>query len=234
MTTAFILAGGLGLRLRTEISEVPKPMAPINGHPFLEYLLNYWALQGITKFVLSVYYLNKIIIKHFGNKYKNIPIEYFIEQSPMGTGGSLLKYSSKVKKDFIVLNGDTFLNTSLKNLKNLKSISKSDMVMTLVKKNNKKRYEQVIVNQKKKITKMIKSKIASSNFVNGGVYLVNPSIFDRFKNIKKKTYSLESDIIPRLLSDKCSLVGLKHYGKFIDIGLPSDYKKAKSVINKLY
>lgn len=234
MTTAFILAGGLGLRLRKKVLGIPKPMAPINGYPFLEYLLNYWALQGITKFVLSVCYLSEIIIKHFGNRYKNIPIEYFIEQSPMGTGGGLLRFSSKVKNDFIILNGDTFLNASLKSLNNLKSVSKADMVISLVKKKDKNRYDQIMLNPKKKITKIVKSKIFYSNFVNGGVYLVSPGIFGKIKNSYKKKCSLESDIIPRLLLDEYNLVGLKHYGKFIDIGLPSDYKKAKSILHKLY
>ena len=233
MTTAFILAGGLGLRLRREVSGIPKPMAPINGHPFLEYLLNYWVLQGVTKFILSVCYLHKNIIKYFGNSFKNIPIVYFIEKFPMGTGGGLLKICSQIKGDFIVLNGDTFLNISLSELHDLKRVTKADMVLTIVKKKAKKRYEQVLVNQKKIVTKIVKSNIINSNFINGGVYLINSMVLNKIKNNFYKNCSFESEVLPKLLLKGYLLAGLKHNGKFIDIGLPSDYKRAKIILKKL-
>ena len=96
MTTAVILAGGLGTRLRSVISDLPKPMAPINGRPFLEYLICYWIGQGINHFVLSVGYLHQAIIGYFGNQFKGACIDYVIEESPLGTGGGLLLASKKV------------------------------------------------------------------------------------------------------------------------------------------
>ena len=78
MTIAYILAGGYGKRLKKVVPNLPKPMALIEKKPFLEYLLDYWIDEGISKFIISVGYLKDIIIKHFGNEYKNIPIEYFI------------------------------------------------------------------------------------------------------------------------------------------------------------
>ncbi len=63
-TEAIILAGGLGTRLRTVVSDIPKPMAPVQGRPFLEYLMDYWIEQGIQRFILSVGYLAEIIESH--------------------------------------------------------------------------------------------------------------------------------------------------------------------------
>src|SRR6266436_1070417 len=65
MVEAVVLAGGLGTRLRPLVNEVPKPMAPINGRPFLELLLEYWIDQGVRRFVISVGYLAGRIREHF-------------------------------------------------------------------------------------------------------------------------------------------------------------------------
>ena len=76
MTSAVILAGGLGTRLRSVVSDLPKPMAPINGKPFLERLINYWVGQGVDHFVLSVGYMHHTVIDYFGNDYDGARIDY--------------------------------------------------------------------------------------------------------------------------------------------------------------
>ena len=86
-TTAIVLAGGLGTRLKSVVSELPKPMAPIQGRPFLEYLLDYWIAQGICHFILSVGYRHEVITAHFGIHYRGAQIDYAIEATPLGTGG---------------------------------------------------------------------------------------------------------------------------------------------------
>mgnify|MGYP006438891509 FL=1 len=103
MITAIILAGGLGTRLKDTVPMVPKPMAPINHRPFLEYLMDYWILQGVTKFILSVGYLKDLIINHFGNKYKGISIEYVVESEQLGTGGGLLLASKNLESFLLFL-----------------------------------------------------------------------------------------------------------------------------------
>jgi D-glycero-alpha-D-manno-heptose 1-phosphate guanylyltransferase len=78
---AIILAGGLGIRLRRVLRKVPKPMAPVNGVPFLEHLMDYWVCQGINKFTLSVGYKHEIIVQHFGENFRNTAVGYAIETS---------------------------------------------------------------------------------------------------------------------------------------------------------
>ena len=113
MPSAVILAGGLGTRLRSVVSDVPKPMAPVGGRPFLEYQLEYWINQGISRFVLSVGYRHEAITEHFGSRYKGVELEYAVEEQPLGTGGGLLLAAEKLKQDtpFLLLNKDTYFKT---------------------------------------------------------------------------------------------------------------------------
>ena len=110
MPSAVILAGGLGTRLRSAVPDLPKPMAPIGGRPFLEYQLDYWIVQGISRFVLSVGYRHEAIMQHLGTRYKGIELEYAIEKRPLGTGGGLLLAAEKASRGgpFLLLNGDTY------------------------------------------------------------------------------------------------------------------------------
>ena len=119
MTTAIILAGGLGTRLRSVIPDLPKPMAPICGRPFIEYQLEYWIKQGINKFILSVGYKNKVISGYFGDNYKGVEIDYVIENEPLGTGGAFLLASERIanNESFLLLNGDTYFDVDLDKLK---------------------------------------------------------------------------------------------------------------------
>ena len=91
MTTAIVLAGGLGKRLRGVIRDVPKPMAIVENRPFVAYLLDFFISNGVNEVIFSVGYKKDIIIKYFGDRYKSIDIKYSIESIPAGTGGGLKK-----------------------------------------------------------------------------------------------------------------------------------------------
>ena len=116
---AVILAGGVGTRLRSVVSDVPKPMAIINKYPFLEILISNLALNGITEITLSVGYKHEVIQEYFGRVYKNININYVVEESPLGTGGALIKAMGlfNADEDVFVLNGDTFLDLDYMEMK---------------------------------------------------------------------------------------------------------------------
>ena len=96
---AAILAGGLGTRLKSVINDVPKPMAPVNGKPFLEYLLDYLNNKGFNRVVLLIGYKASVIMNHFGDKYKNIDIVYSVERKRLGTGGALKFAIDKIVSD---------------------------------------------------------------------------------------------------------------------------------------
>jgi D-glycero-alpha-D-manno-heptose 1-phosphate guanylyltransferase len=130
---AIILAGGLGTRLRQTVPDVPKPMAPIRGRPFLEYQIAYWANQGIERFVLSVGYRHEIIEQHFGWCYGSTKIDYAVEATPLGTGGGLLVAMSKIRSNgpWLVLNGDTFFEVKLDELAHFHADKRAEVTLSL-------------------------------------------------------------------------------------------------------
>ena len=206
MTIAYILAGGYGKRLKKVVPNLPKPMALIEKKPFLEYLLDYWIDQGISKFIISVGYLKNIIIKHFGNKYKDIPVEYFVEKSPLGTGGGLIEISNQLSEPFIVLNGDTFFEVSLKKMILFKQKNKINFVMNLFESRKGDRYGIVGIKKKIWVKSISESQKNKKGWANGGVYLVNPAVLRKINFKNGLAYSLEDDIIPKLISLK-NIVG---------------------------
>jgi D-glycero-alpha-D-manno-heptose 1-phosphate guanylyltransferase len=129
MTVAVVLAGGFGTRLRAAVSDVPKPMAPVRGKPFLEHLLDYWIDEGVQRFVMSVGYKHELIQSHFGMVYRDVPVQYSVEDKPMGTGGALLYSASDLNQSFLLLNGDTFFTVELEELRVLHEVKKSHYTM---------------------------------------------------------------------------------------------------------
>ena len=103
----------MGTRLRSAVPDLPKPMAPIKGRPFLEYQMDYWINQGVNQFLISVGYKKEAIVSHFGASYKGAQVKYVMEEQPLGTGGGLLLAAQDLDEPFLLLNGDTFFEADL-------------------------------------------------------------------------------------------------------------------------
>ena len=95
---AILLAGGFGTRLQKAVPDLPKPMAPVNGRPFIEYLLDYLIQQDIKRFIFSVGYKHEVFAKHFANVYKACDVVFSIEDLPLGTGGGIKVYCLNMRK----------------------------------------------------------------------------------------------------------------------------------------
>lgn len=216
---AIILAGGFGTRLRSICSDRPKPMAQVQGKPFLEHLLEYWKGQGVSHFILSVGYLRRAIIEYFGKEYRGIPIDYAIEDEPLGTGGGLLQsipYLHKQESLFLVLNGDTFFDVPLATFSH-----KGEVTLALYKIEKNTRYHGVTLDDNSKI---LNFNDPHSPLINGGCYLFDQKSLARFQ--QKKSLSLEKEILPILMGEgKC--YGQLFNGFFIDIGIPEDYAQCQ-------
>jgi D-glycero-alpha-D-manno-heptose 1-phosphate guanylyltransferase len=226
---AIVLAGGLGKRLRKEVVDVPKPMASVSDRPFLEYLLNYWIKQGVDRFILSVGYKWEIIQNHFGSNYKGAVIDYSIEKTQMGTGGGVLLAIKRLTENqpFLVLNGDTFFKVPLADFQGFHNRSVSDISLALRQMSGTNRYDWIILNNENSIkTFEPRSHKFKSGHINGGVYLINPEIFKDVAWDGSSKLSLEDEIIPKILSANKKLKGFICAEKFIDIGIPEDYKSA--------
>lgn len=232
MTTVAVLAGGLGTRLREILPDVPKPMAAINNRPFLEYLLDYWVREGAQKFILIVGYKHQQIQKYFGKSYCGIPIEYFVEKIPLGTGGALISISKNLKNPYVLLNGDTFATVDLKSLICFHEKSASDLTMVLFKADQENRYGGIEIDDTCAIKSLLTAKSKINSWCNAGVYYVEPRIFNSNLFFPDSRYSLEDQLIPEVIAVGCRVMGQRQNLKFLDIGIPSDYQKSTEFFNE--
>lgn len=229
MTSAVILAGGLGTRLRSAVPDLPKPMAPISGRPFLEHQLDYWIKQGVSHFVLSVGYRHEVIVDHFGNRYRGAELDYVIEKTPLGTGGGFLLAAEKVGKEepFLLLNGDTYFAVDLQALIEFSFANDADWCFSLFRTNEEGRYMGMDTSPQGQITSL---KSGTGRLANGGVYWVNPRALLGGKFSPGAKVSLEDDIFPAAMVSGQSLFGIEFLGTFIDIGVPDDYHRAPALL----
>ncbi len=232
MTTAVILAGGLGTRLRSAVPDLPKPMAPIAGRPFLEHLLDYWIAQGINRFVLSVGYRHEIIVDHFGAAYKRAALVYAIEEAPLGTGGAVLLAAAEVAagESFLVLNGDTYFAAELKALVAFAQQYDADWCFSLFQPAEEGRYMGMEVSPQGQITALKSGSARSGHPANGGVYWMHPRVLQNCHYATGTKFSLEDDLAPAALTNGLRVFGCAFPGTFIDIGVPDDYRRAAAVI----
>ena len=232
MTSAVILAGGLGTRLRSAVPDLPKPMAPIGGRPLLEYQLDYWIAQGISRFVLSVGYRHEAITAYFGARYKGIELEYVIEAQPLGTGGGLLLAAEKAGRDgpFLLLNGDTYFAADWKVLNAHALAHDADWCLSLFRTSEKGRYMGIEVLPDGQIMSFKSGSAKGSCLANGGVYWVHPRALRGGRFAPGEKVSLEDDIFPAALTSGQRLFGIEFTGTFIDIGVPDDYHRAATLL----
>ena len=219
-TPVIILAGGFGTRLSTVVKDVPKPMAPINGKPFLHYIFKELQHQKIKQIVLSVGHLKEVIQDYFQDSYLGISIQYAIENEPFGTGGGIKHAFNFVEDDAFVLNGDTFFDIELSKLKK----TDADISIALKPMFNFDRYGTVELNNENRIVSFNEKKHCEHGLINGGVYYFKKSLFDKIETERK--FSFEKDILEKHLHH-LQIQGTVFDNYFIDIGIPEDYKQAQ-------
>ena len=227
---AIILAGGLGTRLRSVVKDVPKPMADINGKPFLEYLLDFLNFYKFEKIVLAVGYKREIIQDYFKNKFKNIEIDYSIEEKLLGTGGAITKALKKTKSNNVfIFNGDTFLEIDVNDFLRFHLEKNADISIALKHMKNFDRYGSINIDKDFRITSFEEKSFKKEGYINGGVYIVSRDFLENL-NLDKK-FSFEKDVLEKFYKEK-RFFGYPSEGYFIDIGIPKDYLKAQKDLKK--
>lgn len=227
-----ILCGGEGKRLRSMISEIPKPMAPIKEKPFLDYLVRSIEKQGFKNFCFLVGYKSEFIINYFEKNFSHLNLRFSFEEQPLGTGGAIFKAVARSTKDhFLVLNGDTFFDIDL--VKFSKNWKRETFKIALRLVSDSSRYGRVEINQAGRITSFIEkeTRLGSSNegLINGGIYLFDKNLFSPRCVMEEVFISLENEIFPELLKSE-KIYSDSFTDDFIDIGIPEDYIRAKEVI----
>lgn len=223
---AIILAGGFGTRLRSVVEDRPKPMADVNNKPFLNYLLDKLDSEGFNKVVLAVGYMSDYIINYYHNKYKNLNIEYSLEDEPLGTGGCIKKALEYIDEEYAyVLNGDTYFDIDLRDIAADSSITIACKYME-----NFSRYGKVEINSNNVITSFNEKQENQTGYINGGIYLFKKDVFNSF-NLPAK-FSLETDFFNKYLNS-LDIKAFKSSDYFMDIGIPEDYFKFCSDMKKI-
>lgn len=220
---AVILAGGQGTRLKSVIHEIPKPMAPVNGRPFLEFLVSRLVSHGISEIILSVGYLYENIVAHFGNGSQlQASISYCIEPEPLGTGGAVRESLAMAgRENVLVINGDTFVAADIKKLSDFHELRRTIATMTVIPMDDASRYGSVKVSPAGLVTAFTEKENSGSGLINAGIYVFSAKMLDL---MPAGRVSLETDILPKL-AGAGQLAAQVQNVPFIDIGIPESYRE---------
>ncbi|MFV1963886.1 MAG: NDP-sugar synthase [Pirellulaceae bacterium] len=236
---AFILAGGLGTRLRSLVNDRPKPLAPIGSAPFLEHQLRFLKAQRISEFVFCVGYRHEQIQDHFGDGQRwGVSIIYSVEDRPLGTAGALKHAERYANGAFLVLNGDTFVDLDVNALiqaHHSGHIGHSACLATvaLTETDDPRGYGSIRLGEEDAIVAFREKEAVETDvrYVNAGVYVLEPRIFTLIP--VSQNISLERDTFPRVLDSDYKIRGFRTGGFFVDIGTPEGYHRFREHIGDL-
>ncbi|MFI3297009.1 MAG: nucleotidyltransferase family protein [bacterium] len=223
---AIILAGGLGTRLRSVVSEVPKCMAPVRDQPFLYYLLNQFKRYEIDKVILSVGYLSEVIYSWIEKEGRNYPFEFEFskEDEPLGTGGAIYKaLHLATSSNVMIVNGDTFFDINIDDFSQ-KHISNNSLVSIALKPMvDFDRYGNVTTDGNT-IRAFCEKEYCAKGQINGGIYILNRDYM--LSKVFPTKFSFETEFLQPSVEDG-KLLGFSFDNYFIDIGIPEDYQRAQ-------
>lgn len=221
---AIILAGGFGTRIQSVVADVPKPMAPVAGKPFLYYILHSLVKQGINRIILAVGYKRESIINHFGSNFESAELLYSVEEQPLGTGGAIRKALQLAEgDDVLIINGDTYFDVWISELLSFHQQGLFDLTMSLKPMENFDRYGTVLINHTK-VVEMVEKQPSDKGLINGGVYIVKRSLLNKYPVNTK--FSFETDFLEKDINH-IEIGAFISDGYFIDIGIPEDYARAQ-------
>ena len=209
---AILLCGGMGTRLRSVVSDRPKPMADICGKPFLQYLLEMLREKGITEVIFALGYMGEMIEEYFqdGSAF-GLKIAYSYEEDPLGTGGAIRNALPKImEEEVLVLNADTYFPMDYQGLyrfhqENYGAVRRDPAGRILAWNEKLEDGGQPLAGE-----------------INGGIYVMKKSLIAEIPEGKQ---SLEQDCVPKWLSEGKRIFGLPFDGYFMDIGIPKDYQQ---------
>ncbi|QHW31546.1 NTP transferase domain-containing protein [Paenibacillus rhizovicinus] len=223
---AIILAGGFGTRLREVVADVPKPMAPIRGVPFLTYLFEYLISNGISRAVLCTGYKHEVIHAYYGDVYKTLSLLYSVEDEPLGTGGAIKKGLSQVKSEQVaILNGDTFFEIAdLQAMLSFHRENQAALTIGAKQMYDFDRYGTLLLADDNRIEGFKEKQAMDQGYINGGVYILNRS--ELMHDSIPERFSFETEYMQMYYGNK-RFLAYKSEGYFIDIGIPADYHRAE-------
>ena len=222
---AIVLAGGKGTRLQSVVSDVPKPMAAVNGKPFLAYLLEDLSKQGLETVILAVGYKREVIMDYFGDSYEGMNIKYSVEEEALGTGGAIRLACEMCEHNRVAaINGDTFFRVDLQQLSAFHTAHGAQLSIALKKMKDFDRYGTVNLDEEDKIIGFEEKTYKVEGLINGGIYVFDKALLTEADFPEK--FSFEKDILESKYLD-WPFYGLAFDTYFIDIGIPKDYEQSQ-------
>lgn len=231
--TAVVLAGGFGRRIQNLLPNIPKPMAPVNGKPFLEWVARYLAAENIRRVILSTGHLGDVVEKHFRSQpVKDVHVRCVHESSPLGTAGGFLNAIRGAKENspaWLVMNGDSLAPIPLEQLFKLLDESGAAGAILGVRVADASRFGTVLQNERGDLAGF-NEKQPGAGTINAGVYLFRSSAVDKFP--AKTPLSFETDVFPELIAQGVRLKVCVTNAPFLDIGTPDSLPLAEDFIRR--
>ena len=222
------MAGGEGSRLRPLTINRPKPMVAIVNKPCLGHIFDLVKRHGFTEAVVTLQYLANVIQDSFGNGTAiGLPISYSVEESPLGTGGSVRQVLERLDNTFIVISGDALTDIDLSAVVRLHKAKGAIATLTLYRVPNPLEYGVVITESDGKIKQFLEKPSwgeVFSDTINTGIYVLEPEALRRFE--KGQNFDFSKDLFPQLLSEGAPLYGYIAEGYWTDVGSIGEYMRA--------
>lgn len=228
---AIVLAGGFGTRLAHVVPDVCKPMAPVAGRPFLRFVMDQLAANGVERAVVADGYRKEQIEDYFGGFYRGMDVVYSPEDEPLFTGGAVKQALTRCEGDWMfVMNGDTWLDVDFGAMEAVadKAPETVKAVIAVKRMRDFERYGTVDVDASGMITAFHEKRPCAEGLINAGVYLIRR---DALASMPRK-FSLENDWFEKVVSSGV-LRAVECDGDFIDIGVPEDYELAQTMLAPL-
>ena len=231
--TAVVLAGGFGTRIKHLLGDLPKPLAPVNGKPFVEWIVRYLAAQGIRNVILSTGHLAETVEKHFAPQpVNNVRVTCVPETTPLGTAGGFLNAARSAKKypvAWLVLNGDSLVVAPLEKLFISLGQPEIEGAILGVPMADASRFGTISENVDGDLTSFNEKRPGAGN-INAGVYLFRHSALKKFP--AKTPLSFEEDVFPTLIRSGARLKTVLSTAPFLDIGTPESLPQAAGFIQQ--
>lgn len=229
------MAGGEGTRLRPLTSSLPKPMVPIVNKPAMKYIIDLLKNLNIKDIDVTTYYLPSLISDYFGNGEKfGVNLNYFIEEKPLGTGGSVMNIDDFPKDSFLVISGDCVTAIDIADAINFHLSKKSKATLILKREKVPLEYGIVILNKDGMITRFLEKPTwgeVFSDTINTGIYILEPEIFNYYN--KGDNFDFSKDLFPRLLKDNVPMYGYVAKDYWCDVGDFNSYVQTQfDILNR--
>ncbi len=231
--TAVVLAGGFGRRIRHLLPDIPKPMAPVNGRPFLEWVVRYLAAQKVRRVILSTGHRAEVIARHFDPPpVKNAQVRCVAETRPLGTAGGFLNAAGGAEEKpaaWLVLNGDSLAPAPLGPM--IEALDEPEIAGAVlgVRVADASRFGTVSQNARGDLAGF-SEKQPGAGLINAGVYLFRPSAVAKFP--RATPLSFETDVFPALAAGHARLKVCVTNAPFLDIGTPESLPLAEAFIRR--